>query len=319
MSVVKRRQAFVLKCEKLLDEYLEDKITVESFLKLISGPTIDMFLMFLKVYIQNLRGKDFKKVAALINETPISRKLKEELNSSSKNNIKRSAYFLGMIRNAEVKELVLDKLNFDDTLVFENCAVYLARINFQEAVPEILLAADRFHSLNRAIMISIFLEYESSVCNKLVHRFPSESLNNKINFVIIFRMFKYHEAAPVVLKYFKEVNDDEFITEAIKYFGEIEYVDSIDVLANYLQHKSPEIIVEALKVLTKVGAINLEGKLYELINNNEWNVQLAAANCMYDYSKQTKAKLLSMAKDTSNNLESTIARMIISEREIKEI
>ena len=318
MSEFKRRQKFLLKWEKYLNEYLDDTITTDSFYKLISGPTIDLFLIFLKVYIRNLRGSDFKKVAALINETPIAKKLIGELNSDSKNNIKRSAYFLGMAKNSEAKELVLKNIKSNDVLVFENCAVYLGRLNFQEAVPEILYAAGRFPSLNRAIIISIFLEFESTVCSLLVDRFPNESLNNKINFVIIFRMFKYQEAAPRVLKYFREINDAEFISEAIRYFGEIEYLDSIDALGIHLQHDSPEIIVEAIKVLTKMGAINLEKKLYELINDNDWSVQLSAANCMYDYSSQTKAKLFSLAQSDSSSLETTIARMIISEREFKE-
>lgn len=319
MSIVKRRQNFVAKWQNLLNEYLEDKLTVVSFYSTISGSAIDMFLMFLKVYIQNLRGSDFRKVAALINETPISEKLEKELNSDSKNNIKRSAYFLGMAKNSEAAELVLKNLKYDDALVFENCAVYLARINYQKAVPEILRAADNFSTLNRAIIISIFLEYESTVCDLLINRFSNESLNNKINFVIIFRMFKYQEAASQVLKYFKEIDNVEFIIEAIKYFGEVEYIDSIDTLGIHLHNSSPEVIVEAIKVLTKVGAINLEGKLSELINNNDWNVQLAAANCMYDYSNQTKAKLISLAKNDNSSLETTIARMVISERSIKEV
>ena len=294
-------------------------MTADSFYNLISGPTIDLFLMFLKVYIQNLRGSDFNKIAALINDTPIAVKLIGELDSDSKNNIKRSSYFLGMAKNVEGKELVLKKLDTNDNLVFENCAAYLARVNYQEAAFEILRVADKFSFLNRAIIISIFLEFEPTVCKLLADRFWRESLNNKINFVIIFRMFKYQEAAPAVLEYFSKIRDDEFISESIKYFEEVEYFKAANALKIYLQHDSQDIKIGAIKALTKLGAKNLDEILYELINNNEWNVQLAAANCMYDYSDKSKARLFSMAESGSENLEAAIARMIISERGIKEV
>jgi HEAT repeat protein len=309
----------MLKWEKLLNEYLENKMTAISFYNLISGPTIDLFLLFLKVYIQNLKGSDFEKIAALINDTPIAVKLIGELDSDSKNNIKRSAYFLGMAKNIEGKELVLKKLDIHDNLVFENCAIYLARVNYQEAAFEILRVAERFTYLNRAIIISIFLEFEPTVCELLADRFWKESLNNKINFIIIFRMFKYQEAAPAVLEYIGKISDDEFISESIKYFEEIDYVDAADALKIYLKHDSPDIKIGAIKALTKLGAENLDGILFELINNDEWNVQLAAANCMYDYSEKSNARLFSMAESGNESPETSIARMIISEREIKEI
>ena len=307
------------KWEKMLNEYLEDKMTANSFYNLISGPTIDMFLLFLKVYIQNLKGSDFNKIAALINDTPIAVKLIGELDRDSNNNIKRSSYFLGMAKNVEGKELVLKKLDTNDNLVFENCAIYLARVNYQEASFEILRVAERFSYLNRAIIISIFLEFESTVCELLENRFWKESLNNKINFVIIFRMFKYQDAAPKVLEYIGKITDEEFISESIKYFEEVDYFEAADALKIYLKHDSPDIKIGAIKALTKLGAENLDGILYELIYNEEWNIQLAAANCMYDYSEKSKAKLFSMAESGGESLETSIAHMIISEREIKEI
>ena len=132
-------------------------------------------------------------------------------------------------------------------------------------------------------------------------------------------MFKYQEAAPVVLEYLSKIKNDEFISESIKYFEEVEYFNAAHALKIYLQHNSLDIKIGAIRALTKLGAKNLDEILYELINNNEWNVQLAAANCMYDYSDRSKARLLSMAESGSESLGTAIARMIISEREIKEV
>ena len=132
-------------------------------------------------------------------------------------------------------------------------------------------------------------------------------------------MFKYQEAAPAVLEYFSKISDHEFISEAIKYFEEVEYFNAANALKIYIQHDSLDIKIGAIKALTRLGAKNLDEILYELINNNEWNVQLAAANCMYDYSDKSKARLFSMAESSGESLEASIARMIISEREIIEV
>ena len=54
-------------------------------------------------------------------------------------------------------------------------------------------------------------------------------------------MFKYQEAAPAVLEYFSKIRDDEFISESIKYFEEVEYFKAANALKIYLQHDSLEL------------------------------------------------------------------------------
>ena len=106
------------------------------------------------------------------------------------------------------------------------------------------------------------------------------------------------------------------VIESIKYFGEIEFLDASTAVRFFLIHSRPEIKSEAIRTAVKIGAAGLENRIWSLIYDEDRNVKETAAEAMYGFSDTSKDKLIQLAYSLPNTIESSIARMIISEKTI---
>ena len=190
-------------------------------------------------------------------------------------------------------------------------------MNEADSLDDILNESVKFKKLSRDFLLSILLEFDRSVCNRLVKRLDVEkSLPLKAIIISALKHFKYTPAATSILPILVKEKSVELVIESIKYFGEIEYLDASTAIRFFLLHSHPEIRTEAVRAAAKIGSEGLENRIWSLIFDKDRNVKVTAAEAMYDFSNNSKEKLKELAYSIPITIESSVARMIISERAI---
>ena len=312
-----KQKNFVKRWEDKIFEYLSNNGNPNSTIKLFPRSSYKYFLQNLSGYLLTLKGNDWINLSRLINETKIYNYLLSNLRSKRKKKLIFGAYYLGLAKSTEAKLILRKKLKRKNEMIFLSCALSLARMNETDSIDEILNESVKFKKLSKDILLSVLLEFDKSVCNKLLKRLDVEkSLQLKAIIISALKQFKYKPAATSILPILVKEKSVELVIESIKYFGEIEYLDASTAIRFFLLHSHPEIRTEAVRAAAKIGAEVLEDRICSLIFDKDRNVKVTAAMAMHDFSNSSKDKLKQLAYSIPNTIESSVARMIISERAI---
>ena len=288
-----------------------------ELIKLFPGSSYKYLLNNLRSYFLNLKGVDKEKIQRLINNTPLYGYLINRLKSFRKKNLIFAAYYLGLAQSEGAKFILRKKLKIRNELVFLTCALGLARMNDIDSIASIFKEASKFKYLSRDTLQSIFLEFDESACMQLLMTLDSEkSPVFKSVIIAVLRYFKFAPAAPDILTYLFNEESTPILIEALKYFGEVQYRDALAAIRFYLLNSKPEIRAEAIKAALKIGEPSLEERVWSLIYNHDRNVKVTAAESSYYFSKASREKLKMLAYSIPNTMESSIARMIVSEKSI---
>ncbi len=312
-----KQKNFVNRWEEKIFEYLADNRNPISTISLFPKSSYKYLLQNLSGYLITLKGNDWTELSNLINETKIYDYLLSKLRSLRKKKIIFGAYYLGLAKSTEAKIILRKKLKHKNEMVFFSCALSLARMNETDSLDDILNEAVKFKKVSRDTLLSVLLEYDVSVCEKLFMRLDVEkSLWLKSIIISALRHFKYAPAAPLILLILVKEESVELVIESIKYLGEINYQDASTAIRFFLIHSQPDIRVEAVRAAVKIGAAGLDSRIWSLIYDTDRHVKVTAAEAMYGFSDNSKNKLKQLAYSMPNTIESSVARMIISEKTI---
>ena len=312
-----KQKNFVKRWEAKIFEYFSDNRNPTSTISLFRKSSYKYLLQNLSGYLLTLEGNDWTKFSKLINETKIYAYLLSQLRSFRKKKIIFGAYYLGLAKSTKAKVILSKKLKRKNEMVFLSCALSLARMNETDSLDDILNEAVKFKKISRDTLLSVLLEYDESVCEKLFIRLDVEkSLWLKSIIISALRHFKYTRAASLILLILVKEESVELVIESIKYFGEIKYLDASTAIRFFLIHSRPDIRAEAVRAAVKIGAAILESRIWPLIYDTDRHVKVTAAEAMYGFSDSSKNKLKQLAYSMPDTIESSVARMIISEKTI---
>jgi hypothetical protein len=312
-----KQKNFVKKCEDKIFEYLVNNGNPISTIDLFTKSNYKYFLQTLSGYLLTLKEKDWISLSKLVNKTQVYDYLISQLSSKRRKKLIFGAYYLGLAKSIGAKFILRKKLKSKNEMVFLSCAISLARMNELDSIDDILNEAVKLKKISRDTILSILFEYDESVCGKLIMRLEVEtSLWLKATIISALKHFKYKPAATVILPILVKEESVELVIESIKYFGEIEYQNASTAIRFFLIHSHPEIRAEAIRAAVKIGDVQLENRIWSLIFDKNRNVKVTAAEAMYNFSDNSKNKLKQLAYSIPNTIESSVARMIISERTI---
>ena len=314
---IEQKKNFIERHENHIFRYIVEDIPPKEIIKLIPKSSYQSLLEHLRPLYLNLKGEDKKKLNALVNETPLFDYLMEELNSSNKKKTRFGAYYLGLSESHTAKFPLLKRMKMGDEFVFITAALSLARLNAIDALDDILSEAKRYKDISQDTILNILYEFDEAVCEKLLLHLNHDA-SSKVKSLIIttLRHFKYVPAAPVVLNILIDEQDTGVIVNALLYFGDIEYIDAANTVRFYLINARPEIKIAAIKAAEKVGASNLQNRIWDLLYDKNRFVKVTAANALFDYSENSRKDLEQLAYRLPGTMESSIARMLISQKTI---
>lgn len=312
-----REKIFVTNWEKKIFEYLNKDQNPHDLIKLFPRSTYKYLLNNLRGYLLMLKGDDKEKIQRLVNETPVYDYLLKKIKSFRSKNLIFGVYYLGLAESENSRFIIRKKLKTRNELVFLTCSLSLARMNDIDSINSIFNEAAKFKNLGNDTLQSILLEFDESCCLHLLMRLDSEK-SPKIKSVIIavLRHFKFEPAAPDILSFLFNEESSLVIMEALKYFSKIKYAGALAAVRFYLNNSKPELRAEAIKAALKINDPSLEERVWSLIYNNDRSVKVTAAETSYYFSDSSREKLKQLAYTVPNTLESSIARMIISQKTI---
>ena len=312
-----RQKNFIERYEHIIFEYLGEEQRPVDVIKLFPVSNYKHLLNYLRGHLLSLKGNDWKKLARLVNETRLYDYLLKQLNSRLKKKIIFGAYFIGLAKSENAKFILKKNLKHKNRMVFLACALSLARINDVDSLNLILNRSAKFKNLSRDTLLSIIYEFKDSVCERLVKRLENEkSLFFESIIISALGYFKYSPAASHILPVLIKAESDELVLESLRYFREIEYLDASTAIRFCLLNSNPDIKVEAIRAAERIGVSVLEERIWSLIYDTERRVKITAAEAMYNFSDFSRKKLKQLAYSIPDTKESSIARMIVSEKTI---
>jgi len=312
-----REKIFISNWEKKIFEYLNEDQNPHELIKLFPKSTYKYLLNNLRGYQLMLKGDDKEKIQRLINQTPVYDYLLKKIKSFRSKSLIFGVYYLGLAESENSRFIIRKKLKTRNELVFLTCALSLARMNDIDSINSIFNEAAKFKYLGRDTLQSILLEFDESCCMHLLMRLDNEkSPVFKSVIIAVLKHFKYEQGAPDILSFLFNEESTLVIMEALKFFSEIRYPGALAAVRFYLNNSKPELRAEAIKAALRINDPSLEDRVWSLIYNNDRIVKVTAAETSYYFSDASREKLKLLAYSIPNTIESSIARMIISQKTI---
>ncbi|MFA4924557.1 MAG: hypothetical protein WC557_10230, partial [Ignavibacteriaceae bacterium] len=145
----KQEQKFIAVWEERIFNYLGSDEKPQTLIKKIRRGKYFYLLRYLREFFLMLKGEDFEKLSSLINETKLQPFLISQLKSGSPRKINEAAYFLGLAKSVDSRNLLRKKLRSQNASVFLSAALALARLNDINAVFDIFRNARRFKFISK--------------------------------------------------------------------------------------------------------------------------------------------------------------------------
>lgn len=314
----RRQKKFTDEWEANIFNYLQLQGNPEELIKKVPRRKYIFLLELLRGFLLALKGSEYEKIADIIREKKLYDYLIRGLKSPRTNRVATSAYFLGIAKAVRSKELIAKRLNTKSEFVFINCATCLAQMNAVEFADKILTRSKSFNRIGKDTLLFILLEYQPDVCNTLLRLLPSSKPDyHKESIISLFRHFQYREAAPEVLKILVNTFSADLIIECLKFMREVQYMESYKVINHLLDNKNPMVRVEAIKTIGKFGAGSSEDNIFNKIFDDNYDVQLAAADTISSSFPSGIEKLSKIAHDSEKGRAASVARMILSQIELR--
>jgi hypothetical protein len=315
----RRQKTFTDQWEATIFNYLQLKGDPEELIKKVPRRKYIFLLELLRGFLISLKGSEYEKIADIIRGKKLYGYLVNGLNSQKTKRVITSSYFLGIARAIRSKELIAKKLNTKNEIVFIDCATSLAQMNAVEYADKILTRAKTFNRISKDTLLFILLEYQPDVCPHLLKQLPGNIPDyQKESIISLFRHFKYEESAPEVINTLVHTYNRYVIIECLKFASEVAYTGSRNIINRLLEHNNPMIRAEAIKTVGKLGIGALENKIIGKIFDDNYEVQLAAAETISTYIPQGREKLSIISEDPIQGRAASIARMVLSQMELRD-
>lgn len=300
-------------------EYVTSKADPQTIISKIPRSYYPNLITFLSAFFLHLKGEDLEQLKKLITESHLKAFFMKNLKSFRKKKRIEATYFLRYIKSDDVVSLLSYELNESNETIFRTAVESLAYLCEVSLVNQILDAAKSRKQFTSDSILSMLIKFDSSICEPLSKRLAVEK-DFEIQQIIITILwhFKYAAALDTVLKILMYSGAKSLILESIKYIGEIENIDSVHSLRFFINHSRADIRAAAIRAISKIGDTTNEDKIIKRINDEDIEVKIAAANAMYNGSKEAKAKLFELAWHSPDKIVSTVANRIILEKRILE-
>ena len=315
----KVHKKFADEWEPKLFEFMGSDISSKEFLGPLESKQVYNLLIILRKYLNLLTGNDFDKISSLL----LSKKVQNYFSSSLKSlRIKKNIeviYYLGIFKNNTFKKKVAKFLNHKNDVLFSQAARSLARINATEYIDSILTLSTKHKRISFDTLYAVLIEFNNDACENM-HEYLDKTNDNKVKSVIVAALthFKYQNASEKVLKFLLYSHCRELLIQALKYFAALEYYGAANALRIIFLKSSQEIISQAIKTSSKISNPELEQLIYKRLFQFNWQNKIDAVNALYEMSEQSRRKLIDLAENLDYPVESSIAKMVLSEREVIE-
>jgi len=310
---------FLYEWEPKLFAFLESDIPPNEFLFKLKTDRVSNFLVLIRNYLNLLTGHDFDRLKSLLKSDKIISYFEDSLKKGKTRNTVEAIYYLGIFKNPSYNTVVEKYLHANDDEIYSHSARSLARMDANEYIHDILRLWPSHQKVSRDTLYSILIEFQVESCI-VMHEILGKTSDNKIRTIILAALthFQYSDATDIALEYFSQSDDQELLIQSMKYFEELEFREASNELIKIFSNSSPELISQAIKTAVKISNPKLEKILFDKVSNFNWQNKIDTINALYEMSIESREKLIELSKNPNCPEETSIAKMVISERELIE-
>ena len=290
-----RRRAYC-KMEALLLSLFDDQIPAYQWAVRIPAHELIYLEEFLLPYLESLKGESFNKLVAVAYHSGLVKRLLQEGRSPIAWRQAKAVYFLGLIREPQVLQLLKPGLTSGNMFWFYPSVIALARNNLRN-LPQVLETLRIRSDWTEHLGVSIFAEMGEDVCPTLLATLAQGETSSKIERLALAVMahFGYQGSASLLKETILYSKDRELRIRALRAWSQLK-LGYFDGLAPTLQHPDWEIRVAAVTALGSSGTEDQAALAYPLLRDSDWWVRLRAAETMLKLS--TREELYRILDDT---------------------
>lgn len=305
--------------EPKLFDFMTSDTSPEEFLKSIEQRRIFNLLKLLRNYLNLLKGNDFNKLSSLILTDKINTYFSKSLRSIRIKKRIEVIYYLGIFKNNRYKKKVALFLKSTNDELYAQAALSLARINAEEYIDDILTMYGKHKRISSGTLYSVLIQFNKNSCNT-IFQYLNHAKDDKIKSIILAALthFKYQKAVDKGMHYLLYSHSRPLLVQSMKYFAAIEYAGAANALRLIFLKSSPELISQAIKTSVQIINPELETIIYQRVFDFNWQNKIDAVNALYEMNNHSRTKLVELSQNLDYPIEASIAKMVLSEREIIE-
>lgn len=276
----KRRLQAFSKFEPLLWDLMADQIHPNQFSSQISPNERGSLQEFLLPYLESLRGEAHDKLIAVVQETGLVQLLLQQAQSTEEWKQARGIFFLGLIREQKVLELLDHGLTSNNVFWFYPSVIALAR-NGLLSFPKVIETLKNRTDWTEHLAISILAEFGVGVCPALLATLSQGEKSLKIQqlAIAVLAHFGYQGSEPILRDYIRFAEHRELRIRALRAWSLLQ-LGFFDGIAQAMEDHDWGVRAAAVTALGSSQAVNEAMRARPLLRDESWWVRLRAAQAM---------------------------------------
>lgn len=295
------------KWEKFLFQYLDDDIKLEEASKRMNESYFYLY-DFLKPYLKNLKGKDFKKLKKLTKKNKMVDFFLEKLEKGNKEEKIKAAAFLGKLGEERALAILKEYLNSEDKNLMTASIWAIADIGEQELFFDVLKKVLTESSFTFEALTEILIRFGEESCYQIKdilenNFFKKNNLEEALGvpeyqslslFFDIFGYFRFVPGVKIMVSILDVEYNEEVLIHIFKALVKIEYPIDKD-LTPYLEHENWVVRSQTARYLAEIKESNYLSELKQLLTDKNWWVRYYAALAIFELGN--KEILIDIAKN----------------------
>ncbi|MHB8578305.1 MAG: HEAT repeat domain-containing protein [Ignavibacteriaceae bacterium] len=316
---IKEQTKFLNNWESLIFSFLENDESPAVLISKIPRRKYKYLLNYLREFLLTLNGKDFERLASLINHTKITDFLLKKLKSHNKNKVIFASFFTGATGIEIAKPLLIKSIKNHDQQIFFSCSFALAKINAYDCLDLILHEFKKYNHFGNDYLLLILTEFDQKICVEIVKLLTVETSSSlATTFLRVLRYYKYKNAGQTVLQLLVYSHVKEVIIECLKFIEEIKFQKAAFAVSRLIEHKLPEVRSQAIKTISRLDNKSFEDKIFTKLFEDDYDVQYQAALAILYHYNDGEKRLADLAYSVNKGNSSAISRMLLSEKRVRD-
>ena len=314
-----RKEQYITSLENewqpLVWRYLEGELKTDTFINAVEKKDYHIFGEFIERYLIDLRGTDYDKLIALLQEMEFGGLKTKQLQAKSEWERAYASHFLGTI-DYRVSIPDLEKL-LDDPyqIVAFFAAQSILRLGGYDRFSTIINVLNQRQDFSTDKMKELLLIYGEADPKGLIELLKQARLSKQIiiDTVSVLTQLNVFDAGEQLLYLAEHTYDDEIKIACIKALGELSILNATNFMIKNLQNDDWVIRSQAARNLGKIGDKKVIPELSSVLEDGNYWVKYHSASAIAELGESGVSFLKEYCTTSSNEKSKNIVEQVLIE------
>lgn len=301
--------------QPLVWRYLEGDLKADTFINVVEKKDFHIFGEFIEQYLVDLRGTDYDKLIALLQDMEFGKLKTKQLQVKSEWERAYASHFLGMIGH-KVSMPDLEKLLDDPSQIVAFFATKsILSLGGHDRFSNIISVLNRRQDFSTDKMREILFIYGKADSQGLIELLKQARLSRQIiiDAVSVLTQLNVFNAGEPLLYLAEHTYDDEIKIACLKALGELSIIKATDFMIKNLQNDDWVIRSQAARNLGKIGDKKVIPGLSSLLEDGNYWVKYHSASAIAELGESGVSFLKEYCTTSSNEKSKHIVEQVLIE------